>query len=516
MLILSEAGERNPHVLPTNSPCLLWQFFLFASDRWSPIEFHFPDFDFSIFAFLFFPFSTYHLPMPHYPPGPEQGFFDGLRSPLRQDPLGFMSRAAREYGDIACLRFFNIRTYILFSPDLIEDVLINNSKKFIKGRVLRANRHIFGNGLLTSEGDFWLRQRRMMQPAFHRNRIANYASTMTVCASRLLESWKSGDTIDLHDAMMRLTLEIVGKTLFHADVERDAPQVGENLHVLLEFTADFRRLVMTPKWLPTRLNRQANRAVRNLTEIIDRIIQQRRESNDDAGDLLSLLIHAQDEDGSRMTTQQLRDEALTLFLAGHETTASSLSWTWWLLAQNPRVEQKLHAELDSVLNGRTPTLEDLPNLPYTGHILSESMRLYPPAWAIARLAVEDHQLAGFPVPKGTGIAAVPWVVHRDPRWFENPEQFLPERWEGDLLKKIPRFAYFPFSFGPRQCIGNSFALLEANLVLATIAQQFRFNLIPGQPVAPLASITLRPRHGLHVSVESRTADLAAGMSACRH
>ncbi|MGB7437995.1 MAG: cytochrome P450 [Candidatus Acidiferrum sp.] len=438
-----------------------------------------------------------------YPPGPEQGFFDGLRSPLRHNPLAFMSRVAREYGDIVCLRFLHFRTYLLFHPDQIEDVIVNSARKFIKGRVLRANRHLFGNGLLTSEGEFWLRQRRMMQPAFHRNRIANYAGTMAGCATRLAESWRPGQQIDLHDAMMRLTLQIVGKTLFHADVERDAPLVGENLQVLLEHTFDFRRLLITPHWLPTRRNLKAQRAVRNLTQIIDHIIQQRRNSNEDTGDLLSLLIHAQDEDGSRMTTQQLRDEALTLFLAGHETTASTLSWTWWLLVQNSRVEEKLHAELDSVLNGRTPTLEDLPRLPYVSHIISESLRLYPPAWAMARLAIEDHALGDYPVSKGTGIAAVTWVVHRDPRWYEKPEQFLPERWDSDLLKKIPRFAYFPFGYGPRQCIGNSFALMEAALVLATIAQHFRFTLVPGHLVVPLASLTLRPRYGLHVQLESR-------------
>jgi cytochrome P450 len=204
-----------------------------------------------------------------------------------------------------------------------------------------------------------------------------------------------------------------------------------------------------------------------------------------------------------MTPQQLRDEALTLFLAGHETTASSLSWTWWLLAQNPEVVAKLHAELDAVLNGRVPMVDDLPKLKYTSCILSESMRVYPPAWAMARLAVEDHELGGYPVPKGTGIAAAQWVVHRDARWYENPEQFIPERWEsGDLLRQIPRFAYFPFGYGPRQCIGNTFALMEANLVLATIAQRFRFRLIPGRTVVPLASITLRPRHGLHVVAEA--------------
>jgi len=276
---------------------------------------------------------------------------------------------------------------------------------------------------------------------------------------------------------------------------------------------DFRRLLITPRWLPTRRNRDAKRAVRELTHIIDRIIQQRRDSRDDAGDLLSLLIHTQDEDGSRMTTQQLRDEALTLFLAGHETTASTLSWTWLLLAQNPRVEEKLYAELDSVLHGRVPSLDDIPRLPYTGHVLSESMRLYPPAWAMARLAIEDHELAGYPVPKGTGIAAVTYIVHRDPRWYENPEEFFPERWQGDLLKKIPRFAYFPFGFGPRQCIGNAFALMEATLVLATIAQHFRFTLLPNHPIVPLPSITLRPRHGLHVQLHSRNGTCSSSLEA---
>ncbi len=443
--------------------------------------------------------------MPHYPPGPEQGFFDGLRSPLRQDPLAFMTNAARTYGDVVCLRFFHLRTYLVFDPELIEDVLIRNAHKFIKGRVLRANRHVFGNGLLTSEGAFWLRQRRMMQPAFHRARIANFASTMTDCSTRLMESWKPGEPLDLHQAMMNLTLQIVGKTLFSTDVQRDAPKVGESLDILMEHAADFRRMMMTPRWLPTKRNLQANRAVRELHQIIDRIIEDRRKSRDDRGDLLSMLMHAQDDAGSSMTTRQLRDEAMTLFLAGHETTASALSWTWWLLSQHPEVEQRLHHELDTVLAGRTPSIEDLARLTYTSHIISESMRLYPPAWAIARLAIEDHELDGYPVPKGTGIAAVPYVVHRDARWYENPEQFIPERWEGDSLSKNPRFAYFPFSYGARQCIGNSFALLEANLALATIAQRYRFRLQPGSNVVPLASITLRPRYGLPVVPEARFA-----------
>jgi len=237
--------------------------------------------------------------------------------------------------------------------------------------------------------------------------------------------------------------------------------------------------------------------------ILHRIISERRACGRDTGDLLSMLLHAQDEDGSRMTDQQLRDEAITLFLAGHETTASSLSWTWWLLAQNPAAEAKLHAELDEVLVGRAPSIDDLARLPYTANVITESMRLYPPAWGLARVAIEDHELGGYPVRKGMGVAMAQWVVQRDTRWYDKPEEFRPERWEGDFAKRIPRFAYFPFGGGPRQCIGNSFALMEARLILATIAQKYRLHLVPDHPVVPLASITLRPRYGVRVVLESR-------------
>jgi cytochrome P450 len=243
--------------------------------------------------------------------------------------------------------------------------------------------------------------------------------------------------------------------------------------------------------------------VAQIEKILYRIIAERRALGRDAGDLLSMLLAAQDEDGSKMTDRQLRDETITLFLAGHETTASTLSWTWWLLAQNPTVEKKLHAELDAVLGGRAPAFDDLPNLAYAGHVISEALRLYPPAWGMARLAVEDHEIAGYPVKKGMGVAMAQWVVHRDPRWYDAPEEFRPERWENDLMKRLPRFAYFPFGGGPRQCIGNAFALMEATLILATIARKFRLRLVPGHPVVPLASITLRPRHGVRVTLESR-------------
>ena len=438
-----------------------------------------------------------------FPPGPSDGLKRWSLGPLNGNPLEYFTKIACEYGDIAGLRVLNFKTIFINHPDLIEEVLVTNARKYSKGRVLRANRHVFGEGLLTSEGDFWLRQRRLAQPAFHRVRIASYAGTMVEYTQRMLDGWRGGEERDAHQEMMRLTLQIVGKTLFDADVERDAQEVGKSLELLLEIGANFRRAIFVPHWLPTPTNLRVKREVAQIEKILYRIIGERRASGRDTGDLLSMLLSAQDEDGSRMTDRQLRDEAITLFLAGHETTASTLSWTWWLLAQNPAVEAKLHAELDAVLGDRVPSLDDLPRLAYTGHVITESLRLYPAAWGMARLAVEDHEIAGYPVTKGMGVAMAQWVVHRDPRWYDAPEEFQPERWEDDLWKRLPRFAYFPFGGGPRQCIGNAFALMEATLILATVARKFRLRLVANHPVAPLASITLRPRYGVGVTLESR-------------
>ncbi len=438
-----------------------------------------------------------------FPDGPSEGLKRWSFGPLNNNPLEYFTKIAREYGDIAGLRVLNFKTIFINHPGLIEEVLVTNARKYSKGKVLRANRHVFGEGLLTSEGDFWLRQRRLAQPAFHRARVASYAATMVEYTQRMLDGWRDGEERDVHREMMRLTLQIVGKTLFDADVESDAQEVGKSLELLLEIGANFRRTIFVPHWLPTPANLRVKREVAQIENILYRIIAERRASGRDAGDLLSMLLHAQDEDGSRMTDRQLRDETITLFLAGHETTASTLSWTWWLLAQNPAVEAKLHAELDAVLGDRAPALDDLPKLPYAGHVITESLRLYPAAWGLARLVVEDHEIAGYPVTKGMGVAMAQWVVHRDARWYDAPEEFRPERWNDDLLKRLPRFAYFPFGGGARQCIGNTFALMEATLILATIARKFRLRLVANHPVVPLASITLRPRHGVRISLESR-------------
>src|SRR5215467_2416989 len=437
-----------------------------------------------------------------FPPGPYTGLKGWSFRALNQSPLEMFTELAR-YGDIVGIRVVNFRNIFVNHPDLIEEVLVGHTRRYYKGRVLRANRHVFGEGLLTSEGDFWLRQRRLVQPAFHRARIAAYAETMVEYAQQMLESWRGGEERDVHQEMMRLTLRIVAKTLFDADVASDAQEVGKSLELLLELGANFRRTLFVPHWVPTPTNLRIKREIAYIESILYRIIGERRASGRDTGDLLSMLLHTQDEDGSRMTDKQLRDETITLFLAGHETTAASLSWTWWLLGQNPRVEAKLHAELDAALGGRSPSFDDLAKLPYTANVITESMRLYPPAWGLARVVVEDHELGGYPVRKGMGVAMAQWVVHRDPRWYDAPEEFRPERWEDDLLKRIPRFAYFPFGGGPRQCIGNSFAVMEATLILATVAQKFRLRLVPDHPVVPLASITLRPRYGVRVALESR-------------
>ena len=442
-------------------------------------------------------------PQRKFPPGPSGSTYSILFGERRQDALAFFTKLTRDFGDVSQLRLLNFRTLFLNHPDDIEDVLVNKARSFEKGRVMNANMRLFGDGLLTSEGDFWLRQRRLVQPAFHRARIAAYGATMVEYAERAMREWKSGETRDIHQDMMQITLQIVGKTLFNADLARDAKEVGETLETLLKLAADFGKTILIPLWVPTPRNLRARLGIRRIEKIIYRIIAQKRAEARDTGDLLSMLLAVQDEDGSRMTDKQLRDETITLFLAGHETTANALAWTIWLLAQNPEAESKFHAELESVLARRAPTVEDIPKLVYTGHVLTESMRLYPPAWGMARLVVEPVEVAGYKLEPGNGVACAQWVVHRDPRWFDVPEKFLPERWEGDLAKRIPRFAYFPFGGGPRQCIGNSFALMEATLILATVAQRFRFNLVKEHPVKPLASITLRPAHGIRATLEAR-------------
>jgi cytochrome P450 len=422
---------------------------------------------------------------------------------MRNDPLQFMIDSARKYGDFVHTRIVNVDAYFFNHPDQIEQILVTSNRSFIKPRLLRDAGEVLGRGLLTSEGELWLRQRRLMAPAFHRDRIEGYGETMVAHTEAMLDRWRDGQKLDVHDEMMRLTLSIVARTLFGADVGDKSEEVGHTLEIALQRFVERLSLLRVLDKLPLPRNRRFRRAVGQLDAIIYGIIEERRRNGAGRNDLLSLLLEARDEDGSRMTDTQLRDEAVTLFLAGHETTAIALSWTWYLLSQNPDVETRLVAELEEVLGGRAPGVADLPRLPYTDMVVRESMRLYPPAWRVGREAIEPCTIGEYRIPVGAQVIMSQWIVHRDPRFFEEPEAFRPERWEGDLTRRIPRFAYFPFGGGARRCIGDSFAMVEATLLLAAIARRFHLDLSPEARIELWPSITLRPRHGLAMQVRAR-------------
>jgi cytochrome P450 len=439
---------------------------------------------------------------------------------FRRDPLAFLTRCAREGGDFVPLRFLGQRLALLSDPAGIEQVLVTRQQLFTKSPGLRRNPRLLGNGLVASTGDLWRRQRRLMQPAFHRQHLAAYGEVMVARAQRLLARWRDGEVRDVHAEMMRVTLEIVGDALFGADLADDAATVGAAFAAVLE---RFRErtsglLFLLPERVPTPGNLRYERTVRRLDEVVYRLIARRRAAGGAGDDLLALLLRAQDEAGVGMSDAQLRDEVMTLVLAGHETTAIALSWTWYLLAQHPEAERRLHDELRDLLGGRSPAAADLPRLRYAEAVVTEAMRLYPPAWLISRQAVEACEVAGYRVPAGTVVLMSQWVLHRDPRFFTAADAFSPERWldgpipgaagagaAGALAERLPRFAYFPFGGGPRLCIGRGFAMAEAVLLLASVAQRYVLGLAPGQSVVPAPVVTLRPRHGIKMVLRARRA-----------
>lgn len=441
------------------------------------------------------------------PPGPKGRIVVGALLSLRKRPLEFLTEAARKFGDVVYMKMGRVQLYMLSHPDLIEQVLITDNRNFVKPWLLREAADVLGNGLLTSDGELWMRQRRLMQPAFHRSRILNHAAVMTRRTERMMEEWRDGRELDIHDQMMKLTLDIVAETLFGAEVEDRHAEVGHALELSLQRFVDQLSPLRFLNRLPLPRNIRFRRAVRKLDAIIYSVIDARRKDPDaDRNDLLSLLLHAHDDqegDEGGMSDRQLRDEAVTLFLAGHETTAIALSWTWYLLASAPDVEERLHAELDEVIGDRLPTPEDLPRLRYTEMVLRESMRLYPPAWRIGREVAQECEVGGYRLPLKAQILICQWIVHRDPRFFADPDSFRPERWEEEGVESLPRFAYFPFGGGGRRCIGDYFAQMEGVLVLATIARRYRIELT-GRPAAePFPTITLRPRYGIGARLRRR-------------
>jgi cytochrome P450 len=426
----------------------------------------------------------------------------GLRA-LRRDPIALMERAAA-MGDVVRVPMPRLRVFQVSHPDLAWDVLSIGNRDFVKSPTLQNARMVLGDGLLTSEGELHHRQRRLIQPMFHHARIAGYGEAMVEEAVRTAERLQPGP-LDVHEAMMRLTLAVVGRTIFATDIESDdAGEVASALdEVLSQFGRQFSPMLPITRHLPLPATRRFDRAVAVFDRMIERMIAERRAAATRDDDLLSLLLEAQ-EDGVGMSDRQVRDEAVTLFLAGHETTSNALTWTWWLLSGHPEAEGGLHAELDAVLGGRPPTVADLTNLPYTEAVVAESMRLRPPAWAIARQAVRDHDLGPAVLPERSVAIVSPWILHHDPRWWPEAGSFRPERWLAEDPDR-PRHAYLPFGAGRRMCIGEGFAWMEARLLLATLAQRWRFRLDPTARVALQPVITLRPRYGMAMDAVPRRA-----------
>jgi cytochrome P450 len=436
------------------------------------------------------------------PPGPPARFFTGHLHELRTDLLGLYARCARDYGPVALLRFGFRRVWVITEPDLIEQIL--TSRKFTKHYALRMNRMLLGDGLLTSEGDAWLRQRRLIQPAFLRERLERYAVAFVEHAEQWSRTWRPNQEIEAHSEMRQLTLRIAARTLFGGDVQAEGLAVARALADVGD--AFMRRLFSifrVPESWPTPANIRAWRAIRRLDEIVYGLINQRRADKSERDDLLSLLLRARDaEDGKGMTDKQLRDEAMTLFLAGHETTALALTWTLDLLAGHPDVQGRLAAELREVLGDREPTNADLPRLRFAEMVVTESMRLRPPAYVVGRQAAEAVEVGGYVIPKGGTVIMPQYVVHRDPRFYAEPERFDPTRWAGGLRERIPKYAYYPFGGGPRICIGNTFAMMEAVLVLASLCRRWRFVKESAAPVKFRPRMTLAPAAPVTLRVES--------------
>lgn len=439
------------------------------------------------------------------PPSVKPDLFGGHFRSFRKNPTEFL-RHLSTLGDVTTFYVGKQQAFLINHPDLIRDLLVTSHAKFFKGRALQRAKSLLGEGLLTSEREFHLRQRRMIQPAFHRQRIESYAESMIEFGEQMAGEWKNGEVRDIDREMMRLTLNIVGKTLFSANVEKDAAQVGAAMSTIVAMF-NFMLLPFSEllEKLPLPQIRKLKNARKTLDEVIYRIIDERRRSGADTGDLLSMLLVAQDEEtGGAMTDRQIRDECLTLFLAGHETTANALTWTFYLLSQNPEVEQKFHRELDEVLGDEPLAPGDYPRLKYTEQILAESMRLFPPAWTIGRLSTAEHEFGGFHVPEKSLILASQFVMHRDARFWHEPDKFVPERWSESSIKEAGnRFVYFPFSKGVRSCIGESFAWTEGVLLLAVFGRQWKLNLMPEQKIATQAMITLRPKYGMRMRIEKR-------------
>jgi cytochrome P450 len=440
------------------------------------------------------------------PAGPRYRTPFGMTAAFRPDPIGYYRAVFAAFGDVVGFHMLPFPSLLIANPDHIKHVLQENNQNYVKGVVVAKLKVLIGEGLFTSEGDFWRRQRRLAQPAFHRQRLAGFVTTMTSATESMLDRWdalrRRGEPFDVAVEMSRLTLDVVGRTLFSRRLDDTADQFGAALTEVLALVNErAMHFIPSPMWWPSALNRRLARGIRVLDQLVLDIIDARRRADQPSEDLLDMLLRARDEEtGERMTDRQLRDEVMTFVLAGHETTAVALAWSWYLLARNPEVMDRLRAEVGAALGGRTPTIDDLPRLGYARMVVEEAMRLYPPVWGFFRQALGPDTLGEYAVAKGTLVMISPYLTHRHPRFWPDPERFDPDRFAPERVRERPRFAYVPFSGGPRLCIGNEFALMEAQLAVAMIVQRYRLELVPGTHVEPESRLTLRPRGGVPMTV----------------
>ena len=438
--------------------------------------------------------------------GPRGQWLLGNNLQFWRDPLGFLESCARQFGDVVPIHLGTGTFYLVSDPADME-LAFTNSKRFVKSALLRGPlmRRISGNGIFVSEGAFWTRQRRLMQPAFHRDEIVSYANIMVAATTAMSDGWSNGMTIDIHQEMMRLTLAIVCKALFNTDIgDSRCAEVGAAMEILTSQFAASPNLLrnIAGLFLPIG-HRSFEAAARRLDAVVDALIEEHGSSSQEARNLLSTLMNARDEEGHSMTNRQIRDEVITLLLAGHETTALALTWTCVLLAQHQEIEASLAAELNRVLQDRMPCFEDWSQIAYLGKVIREAMRLYPPVWMTSRELSDECKVGTRTLAKGTQLFMSQWVVHRDPRFYSNPSEFNPLRWTEDFTKALPKFAYFPFGGGPRVCLGQSFAMLEITLVLATVLQKWKLKLGPSQEILPHPTLTLRPKGSVQMLLEKR-------------
>jgi len=440
------------------------------------------------------------------PPGPKTKNPLGHLFSFRRDIIGFLKKIAHEYGDIVHFKLGPIRIVLLNHPDHIKEVLTTQHRNFVKGRPLEMAKELLGEGLLTSEGEFHKRQSRLIQPAFHRNAIESCATAMTECSANLMDGWSEDMQVDIKEEMTNMSIAIAGKAMFGTDIKKEAKEINKALDTATDL---FGRIALPfSEWLlklPIPSTRRFFKAKARLDDTIYGMIAARQRNKVNNRDLLSLLLNSQDEkvDGGGMNDQQVRDEALTLFLTAFDTTSTALTWVWYLLSQNPEAEAELHEELDRVLEGRVPTAEDVANLKYTRMVLGESMRMFPPSYVIPRQALEDFPIDKYVVPRGTIILMSPYLIHHDSRFHTNPEKFDPRAWDKHSRSANSKYEFFPFSRGPRACIGEPFAWMQGILVLASIAQFWRIKLAPGHPVEMLPLMNLRPKYGMLMTLHRR-------------